>query len=475
MNDNSVKYTELNRSNEINIINSNNVMSSDNISAKPQGKQLFADFANQQDTKKNEQSLRSKYGSNSQITIGNTNTGSEIKSYAPEENKSIPPVNSLNVNTSNKSGLNFVSENNSSNKAQALNITTHETSSVIPDSSGINKMLNTLNNNTQKSDKEDANIIPTRHILANTNDNPKEKPIKQEATVSAEQKNSNTNPEIENILNAIKTGVEKTNLGSEDKSENLMDMFDSVNNIDISDVFDSSDSVNSDNTSLNSDNHSAENAYKKNEAMLEDLFSFKSEPEDNSKNTSPVESEINFNSDTDYTETSHSFGEKEVNDSFQSDVKKIIQDSNNSNDTVSLQTDLQNQENIELEMNSVVKLDTTENQKTQENMQTSAENPQDQSGVMLDYGLFRAGFIIEEFSDDFLICAYYIKNILHQDCFSMKFINSKLFAATGKIADMTVADELIVKGYIKEYEVEFSKQYAITPDGERYFVAKFQS
>ena len=50
--------------------------------------------------------------------------------------------------------------------------------------------------------------------------------------------------------------------------------------------------------------------------------------------------------------------------------------------------------------------------------------------------------------DDFLICAYYIKHILHEDSFTMKFINSKLFNATGKFADMSIVIELINKKYI---------------------------
>ena len=56
----------------------------------------------------------------------------------------------------------------------------------------------------------------------------------------------------------------------------------------------------------------------------------------------------------------------------------------------------------------------------------------------------------------------------------MKFINSKLFQATGNIASLSVVDELIEKKHIKTYLVDESNKYCITQDGEEYFAQKFQ-
>ncbi len=87
----------------------------------------------------------------------------------------------------------------------------------------------------------------------------------------------------------------------------------------------------------------------------------------------------------------------------------------------------------------------------------------------IEFNIFLAGFFTTELIDEFLICAYYIKNILHKEDFTMKFLNSKLFPATGKIADMTITAALIEKGYIKSIDNGDSVTYSITPEGENYY------
>ena len=93
----------------------------------------------------------------------------------------------------------------------------------------------------------------------------------------------------------------------------------------------------------------------------------------------------------------------------------------------------------------------------------------------VDFKTYLSKFNTSDLVDEFLICSYYIKNILKQDCFSMKFINSKLFPATGEIADMLVLGKLISLGYIKTVEIEDMRKYTITNDGENYFTSKFQN
>ena len=88
--------------------------------------------------------------------------------------------------------------------------------------------------------------------------------------------------------------------------------------------------------------------------------------------------------------------------------------------------------------------------------------------------MYLSEFNYESTSEIFLICAFYNKNILQQETFTMKFINSKLFQATGNIADLAVLDDLIAKEYIRVIESIDSKKYSITPDGEGYFARRFQ-
>ena len=91
-----------------------------------------------------------------------------------------------------------------------------------------------------------------------------------------------------------------------------------------------------------------------------------------------------------------------------------------------------------------------------------------------DFKLFLSDFKPTQTSDTFLICAFYIKNILKQENFTMKFINSKLFQATGTIADMTIVDELTSKEYIRVINSPDFKKYCITKDGEGYFINRLQ-
>ena len=111
----------------------------------------------------------------------------------------------------------------------------------------------------------------------------------------------------------------------------------------------------------------------------------------------------------------------------------------------------------------------------EENLQTQApQSPMTTAAAELDFKPFLAGFACSEIIDEFLICAYFIKNVLRKSDFTIKFINSKLFQATGKIANLSVIDELISREYIKTIDTDEGKKYSITMDGEGYFAEKFQ-
>lgn len=97
-----------------------------------------------------------------------------------------------------------------------------------------------------------------------------------------------------------------------------------------------------------------------------------------------------------------------------------------------------------------------------------------QGAYQQDFKLYLSEFNYENTAEIFLICAFYIKNILQQENFTMKFINSKLFQATGRIADMRVLDDLISKEYIRVIDSLEFKKYSITQDGEGYFTRRFQ-
>ncbi len=110
------------------------------------------------------------------------------------------------------------------------------------------------------------------------------------------------------------------------------------------------------------------------------------------------------------------------------------------------------------------------------NLELSIEQEplKDAKEINLDFKLFLAGFMISDLSNEFLACAYYIKNILKQDGFSMKTINSYLFQAARKIADMSTVSDLVERGFILHDESQEINKYAITASGEEYFKNKYQ-
>ena len=55
----------------------------------------------------------------------------------------------------------------------------------------------------------------------------------------------------------------------------------------------------------------------------------------------------------------------------------------------------------------------------------------------------------------------------------MKSINSKLFQTVGKIADMSILNNLLNANFIQAIELDSGKCYFITEDGENYFAKKF--
>lgn len=76
--------------------------------------------------------------------------------------------------------------------------------------------------------------------------------------------------------------------------------------------------------------------------------------------------------------------------------------------------------------------------------------------------------------DDFIITAYFIKNVLNIKNFSIKFLNSKLYAAKEKLVDYAILNEAISRNYVKFIEGSQetgTKEYAITEAGESYYLS----
>lgn len=107
------------------------------------------------------------------------------------------------------------------------------------------------------------------------------------------------------------------------------------------------------------------------------------------------------------------------------------------------------------------------------NIETS---PQEKFNPMepIDFSSFLSIFQPASINDEFLICAYYLKNIANEQSFTMKSLNAKLFKALGKIAGISVLEDLIELGLIEKLQYDEMNSYVISPDGEKYFEDKFQ-
>ncbi len=76
--------------------------------------------------------------------------------------------------------------------------------------------------------------------------------------------------------------------------------------------------------------------------------------------------------------------------------------------------------------------------------------------------------------EKFMICAYYMRNVLYERDFSLKTLNTQLYPATGDIADTSLVDEMTAKEYIKITDNNGTKKYEITARGEGYFLSRFK-
>ena len=109
-----------------------------------------------------------------------------------------------------------------------------------------------------------------------------------------------------------------------------------------------------------------------------------------------------------------------------------------------------------------------------QNIIAAKQYPETKQALNLDFKTFLSNYNAKSIIDEFLICAYYIKHISGQHSFNMKYINSKIFQATGNIADSSVINGLITGNFIKVIEVDGQKKYSISSTGEEYFMTHYQ-
>lgn len=71
---------------------------------------------------------------------------------------------------------------------------------------------------------------------------------------------------------------------------------------------------------------------------------------------------------------------------------------------------------------------------------------------------------------EFIISAYYIKKILHESSFTVKFLNSKFYPATGTLVDLSIIEDAKNQGFIHALEEDGVTKYTLSDTGEEFFV-----
>ena len=357
------------------------------------------------------------------------------------------------------------------------------------------KEIDQTQKNTQPEVLLEQNEINIEH--KNCTINEKQEPIEQtnqtQKNIASEYKNYNVEIKNDTNNNLIETETkqEKTNI-EQTKKSNIEEIIELARNkIDSTDLSVKSilDSINGDEISQEDDNIikfdikeeiksqpiKIENTQEKeiyhgnNQNNVDNIFS-SFENMQNKENSNKQEITITTLNEA-----------LEKNESIQkADEIKIISQNPTSLDnqnTTQKENTTEIQEKIELPLDEI-KIDILGENQLPENKQETdiilqnnknIETSNEIKGPILDFTLFLSGFGANEILDEFLICAYYIKNMLHEENFSMKFINSKIFPATGKIADMSIIEALIREGYISTINIDGIIKYTIKKQDEEYF------
>lgn len=129
---------------------------------------------------------------------------------------------------------------------------------------------------------------------------------------------------------------------------------------------------------------------------------------------------------------------------------------------------LKSAETLEMKEVPLIK-DTTE----QDEIKTEPE-PKKPGNAANDLLEFSNKKVSKSLFDDFMICAVFLKNVLGEENFSLKRLNSEFYAAAGKLADYTVVNDVLNKGYINimdsaNFDENSPALYTLTADGVAYF------
>ncbi len=288
--------------------------------------------------------------------------------------------------------------------------------------------------------------------------------------------------EIQNMIKLAQNKIEaqdlKQQIISEDTSDNLLKHFAN----DIEEIEDYQNDENSENK-FEINNEVVVNEQKDNEEFLNNIFS-KNNLEENE-----ITHEIKTKSET-------LEAEEEAVVNAKMNINEFLQMGNKFQNSIDENFEVQQPSETELQ-EFANNLDSALNDSIKAIGENNEEKPETSKQINLienidedlkedktkqfevkedDFGKFLSIFNPITLRDDFLLCAYFIKDILMKPSFTMKSINAKLYKATGSIAGISLLEELMDENLIIQLQNDFEerKEYTISNLGERYIQDNFQ-
>ena len=341
------------------------------------------------------------------------------------------------------------------NTVKEENINTGQTASILKQPEIVKEIDYFTKDKPKKLER--ANFIENTKIVEKIPKQNKEETVKQE-----EKPKEKDN--ISKILNTVKNNIKSLDISSNEIDGDLLAVFEE-NNYDIIEFSNERiESVKKENENKEqiidlTKNENKENATHKN---LIDEYSSKQDENIEYDTIDVTDSMVHY-------ESLNNLSEEKPFETFE---RKETEEGDNiiSLDNVNQTATNTEEKNIQVQNTEQT---TTENKEIlqEQTVNNVPEQVQQNTNTPLDFKTYLADFIPEDIVDKFLICAYYIKNNLHQESFTIKSLNSKLFPATGELANMDVVNELLKKDYIIHLKSDTPKKiYTISPEGEKYFL-----
>ena len=112
--------------------------------------------------------------------------------------------------------------------------------------------------------------------------------------------------------------------------------------------------------------------------------------------------------------------------------------------------------------------ETTQTQEENKITEEKTEEKSEPHGFSLELSKFSNYNKEDELFDKFMLCANYIRRILKQEWFTIKFLNLKFYPATNKLVDFSIIEKAKSRGFLDVKEIDGVTMYSLNDAGREY-------